>query len=406
MRILITTRGSAGHVLPLAPFGHAARRAGHEVLVAAQRQHTDNVARTGLPHAPVDDADQLELQARLPEFVKLPVDEANQGVISEFFARIDTTAALPGLCAIVEDFRPDLILRESWEYASTLVADLYDIPVMRVALCLAALDAATNELAAPALDVFRAQLGLPPDPTAARLNATPLLTMLPGTLDAGEPLGGVRRFRPADPILSVRDTAPLPQWWPGNDDPIVSFSLGSVAGQPHMPYFPALYRMAIDELSSLPIRLLVTVGDHPDPDELGPLPANVHAARWVPQEAVLPHAAAVVVHGGFGSTLGALSHGVPMAVLPLFSADQWANAEAVERAGAGVALVGDGPGRLVFDLPDGHAMGALGATVERLLNDPSPRRHARRIAAEIGALPTVDAAVDAFEDLAGVGASR
>ena len=36
MRVLLTTRGSSGHVTPLAPFGHALLRAGHEVLVAAQ----------------------------------------------------------------------------------------------------------------------------------------------------------------------------------------------------------------------------------------------------------------------------------------------------------------------------------------------------------------------------------
>jgi hypothetical protein len=56
LRILLSTRGSAGHVLPLVPFGHAARRAGHDVLVVAQRQHAANVARTGLPLALVDEA--------------------------------------------------------------------------------------------------------------------------------------------------------------------------------------------------------------------------------------------------------------------------------------------------------------------------------------------------------------
>jgi UDP:flavonoid glycosyltransferase YjiC (YdhE family) len=46
-------------------------------------------------------------------------------------------------------------------------------------------------------------------------------------------------------------------------------------------------------------------------------------------------AAAVVCHGGYGSTLGALRHGVPLVVMPLFSSDQWVNAAAVARAGAG-----------------------------------------------------------------------
>ena len=48
MRILLTTRGSAGHVTPLVPFGHAALRARHEVLVATQGQHVVPGAQRGV----------------------------------------------------------------------------------------------------------------------------------------------------------------------------------------------------------------------------------------------------------------------------------------------------------------------------------------------------------------------
>src|SRR5215210_1027689 len=53
MRVLLTTRGSAGHLLPLVPFGQACVRLGHEVLVAAQRQNEAHVERTGLRFSPV-----------------------------------------------------------------------------------------------------------------------------------------------------------------------------------------------------------------------------------------------------------------------------------------------------------------------------------------------------------------
>jgi UDP:flavonoid glycosyltransferase YjiC (YdhE family) len=402
MRILLTTRGSAGHVLPLAPFGHAARRAGHEVLIAAQRQHERNVGRTGLPHAAVDDPDQVEWRERMPEFMGMTVDDANCAMVAEFFARIDTTAALPGLRSIVEAFRPDIIVRETWEYASTLVAELHDIPIVRVALGLASMDAWSNDLAAPALDALRERSGLPPDPESSRLHASPLLTMMPAPLDCGDPLADVRRFRESDPVLTLRDSAPLPQWWPGNDDPLVYLSLGSVAGAPHMPFFPALYRMAIDELSAMDIRLLVTIGDQRDPGALGPVPDNVHVARWVPQEAVLPHAAAAIVHGGYGSTRGALAHGVPLIVLPLFSIDQWANADAVRRAGAGIALTADRETRLVLDLPNGDVIQELAPALRRLLADPAPHRRAGEVAAGMAALPPVDAAIDQLQDTVGV----
>jgi hypothetical protein len=48
-----------------------------------------------------------------------------------------------------------------------------------------------------------------------------------------------------------------------------------------------------------------------------------------PCDAVLPHAALVVCHGGSGSTFGALAAGVPLVIWPLF-ADQFRNGRAVQ----------------------------------------------------------------------------
>jgi UDP:flavonoid glycosyltransferase YjiC (YdhE family) len=112
----------------------------------------------------------------------------------------------------------------------------------------------------------------------------------------------------------------------------------------------------------------------------------------VPQDEVLHRAAAVVTHGGHGSTLGALAHGVPLVVLPLFALDQWFNAEAVARAGAGVALDGERDTRLPIELPGEQTLAGLRPAVEHLLNDRAPRAAARRVADEMAALPGVDEA--------------
>ena len=120
----------------------------------------------------------------------------------------------------------------------------------------------------------------------------------------------------------------------------------------------------------------------------------------MPQDEVLHRAAAVVTHGGLGSTLGALAHGVPLVVLPLFSLDQWFNAAAVARAGAGVALDAERHTRRAVDLPDAATLAALRPAVEHVLTDPAPRRAAQAIAEEIRALPPVEAAVPALEKLA------
>jgi UDP:flavonoid glycosyltransferase YjiC (YdhE family) len=394
MRILLTTRGSAGHVMPLAPFGLAAQRAGHLVLVAAQRQHELNVARTGLPFTLTDDPDPAVFAGMQPRLQRMGIEEANDAMVAEYFARHDTAAMLPGLREIAETWEPDVIVREVWEYGSTLVADLYDIPIVRVGLGLACVEERSIALAAPAVDAARAEAGLAADPAGDRMRDTPLYTMMPAALDKpGSAPPAIRRFRQAEPVLTTRDSAPLPDWWPATGDPLVYLSLGSVAGKPHMTYFPALYRRAIDALAPLPIRVLITLGDAPDPRALGPLPPNVHVERWVPQEAVLPHTSVAISHGGYGSTLGALAHGVPLVVLPLFSMDQWVNAEAVARVGAGVALGADHSSRAVLDLPDAPTLDGLAPAVMRLLADGAARGRAGEIAASMAALPPVEAAI-------------
>lgn len=85
-------------------------------------------------------------------------------------------------------------------------------------------------------------------------------------------------------------------------------------------------------------------------------------------------------HGGFGSTLRSLRHGLPLVVVPLFSTDQWANAGAVQRVGAGLALDRDRATRSVLGLPDSETMSGLTAAVERVLTEPSNTRAAARMA--------------------------
>ena len=155
-----------------------------------------------------------------------------------------------------------------------------------------------------------------------------------------------------------------------------------------MGFFPDLYRAAIDALAGLPVRLLVTIGRDRDPAELGPVPANVRVERWVPQADLMPHVAAMVCHGGSGTVTMGLAGGVPMAVVPLFADQPW-NAERVDAIGAGIALNG-GPEAAIAGLRD---------AVVRLTGDPSYRSKAQRVAAEMRALPPVDAAVGVVRGL-------
>ena len=219
---------------------------------------------------------------------------------------------------------------------------------------------------------------------------------MPAGLDGAE--ATAHRF--AHPRTEISSPLP-PGWWPADrHGPLVYLSFGSVTAGEHLPFFPALYRAAIDALAPLPVRVLLTVGEDRDLTELGPIAPNVHVERWVAQDALLPHVAVAVNHGGYGSTLGALRHGVPLVVVPLFSGDQFVNATAVARAGAGLALDDDAAGRGALELLAPATLGRLGDAVGRLLADAAYRDAAAGIAAEMGALPPVDAAVDLFVEMA------
>ncbi|MGH2991751.1 MAG: glycosyltransferase [Solirubrobacterales bacterium] len=398
MKVLLTTRGSAGHLGPLAPFAHACMRAGHKVLVAAQRQNEANVTRAGLEFAPVDDPPEEEWMPLMGRFAELDIATANDLMISKFFAGIDLRAELAGLREIVESRRPDVILRESWEFGSTLVAEYYEIPIVRVGLALAGVEELTVQLAAEEVDEARRLMALPEDPAGQRLRDSPYFTTMPEALE--DPAAVVpertHRFR----FGASEAAGPLPGWWPGNDDPLVYVTFGSVAAGAHLPFYPELYRAAVDALALLPARILVTVGDATrDLAELGELPPNVHVEIWVPHDDVAARADVIVCHGGYGSTLGALAHGAPLVVLPLFSTDQLANGEAAARAGAGFCLDAGWDTRSALGLPTVEAIEALHGAVERVLDDPAYRLRAQRVAESMRKLPPIDSSVEVLEEI-------
>jgi UDP:flavonoid glycosyltransferase YjiC (YdhE family) len=223
----------------------------------------------------------------------------------------------------------------------------------------------------------------------------------------GLPVRTVHRFRyeaAAPPATAGPDDGgdgegggALPAPWGDPAAPLVYASFGTVAAT-MPPLFPALYRAVVDALAELPARLLLTLGEPGDPAALGPLPANVHAERFRRQHDVMPHAAAVIGHGGFGTTLTGLAHGVPQVVLPLFAVDQRQNAVAVARTGAGRWIDGLAPGA---GLPDPAVLTAgLPDAVTAVVTEPAYGERARAVADEMASLPAPSAAVALLEGLA------
>jgi UDP:flavonoid glycosyltransferase YjiC (YdhE family) len=233
--------------------------------------------------------------------------------------------------------------------------------------------------AASAVDTHRQSLGLARDPSGESMLRESALSLFPPSFDFSDSeQASVKRFRaPREP------SQPLPAWWGARGGPLVYVTLGTVAGG--LDEDQAAYRCVLEAASTLPVRVLLTIGKKLALEALGELPTNVHVERFVPQDDVLPHAAAVVCHGGSGTVLGALAAGVPMVVTPLF-ADQPDNAARVQATGAGLALA-------TRDASVDETRRAL----SRVLDEPAFRSAAQRMAAEIAALAPICDAPAEFE---------
>ncbi len=389
MRVLVSTTAGSGHFGPAVPFARACQAAGHDVAVAAPVSFAGEVRAAGFDHLPFADAPPELMGPVFARLESMTFDDANDLVLHEVFGRLDARAALPGLVRIVDDWHPDLVLRDPAEFGSLAAARSAGVPHATVAIGVSAvLDHLVSAVPAP-LAELDAVAGLPDGACAAAVRAAPTLTSVPALLDreaapASVATGPVHRFR--DESLVSRHSS-LPGPWGDPSQPLVYVTFGSVAAA--LGAFAALYPAVLAAFADQPVRLLLTTGRGVDPAELTPVPTNARVERWWPQRDVLPAASVVVGHGGFGTTMGALAAGVPQVVVPLFAVDQRVNAEHVEAAGAGLHLRG-GPAA-VDVLPD---------AVARLLAEPTYRDAARTVAHAVADLPPVSAAVPTIERIA------
>lgn len=385
MRVLFTSLRHASHFLPLVPFIEACSKKGVDVAVAAPSDLDEHVKRTGAKFFPFGHPGDEGLRPIWAKLRDTPEERQGAIVIGEIFAGICASAALPGLMKTIEEFQPTVLVREPQEYAGLLAAEKAGVPHARVAITARVNEGQWFDLAMPALDAHRKAMELELDPSGEQLRRETTFTSFPPSLEAPDAgRESVKRFR-----STRRDAVPLPVFWPGREGPFVYVTLGTVMG--NMDESRSLFGVVLDGVRDLPIRVLLTIGKDLPIDALGALPPNVHVERFVPQDDVIPHAAAVLFHGGSGTMLGTAAAGVPMVVLPMF-ADQPQNAERVAAVGAGIALAKRGA------TPEG-----IREALQRVLADDSFRSVARRLAAEIASLPLMDEVVPELERLASAG---
>jgi UDP:flavonoid glycosyltransferase YjiC (YdhE family) len=387
VRVLFASTRGTGHFNPLVAFIEACVRGGHEVMVAGPPPLAATVERAGYRFWEGAEPPEDELGATWGRVPTVSPEEANEIVIGEIFAGLNVRAMLPSLEAACEEWQPDALIREEAEFASAIAAERHGVPQARVGVSLAGLEGMALEFAGAGLDEHHRGI-------ADRIWASPYLTFVPAGLEDTQRALPPITHRFSDPAAGAQGE-PLPDWWSGDSRPLVYVSFGSVVGT--MPVAGALYAAVYEAAAELPARVLLTLGQ-PDADieALGPAPANLRVERWVAPADVLAQADAVVSHGGFGTTLGAVAAGLPLVVVPLFG-DQPDNARRVETVRAGVVLWPD---------PDGPPMpirasidpAPLREAVATVLEDQAYRRVASGLAAEMAGLPPADEALGLLMD--------
>jgi rhamnosyltransferase subunit B len=248
-------------------------------------------------------------------------------------------------------------------------------------------DAAGYALVAPSLNRVRAALGLSPVRRLFRWWLSPdlVIGLFPGWYAAPQPdwppqlcLAGFGRFDGTAQRALPEDVRMFCE----RGAPPIAFTLGT--GMTHAAGF---FRAAVAACERLGAPgLLLTKYPHLVPARL---PPRVRHCAFAPFRQLLPLCAAVVHHGGIGTTAAALEAGCPQLILP-HAWDQPDNAARVARLGAGLAL---GPRR--------RSSGHMSRALARLIA-PEFRNRCRAIANRAAGADGFELAADWVVQLAKV----
>lgn len=371
LRIAIWTLPEPGHLTPTLRIAGTLQERGHDVRFIAPPPMRERISTAGFPVVPwFDDRYDDAWTQRTTEGSVV----RRRRAITERYAGI--AAALrrgDGTAVELDRFAPDVVVADVNEPLIGFLAHRRGIPVVVLNTSLpqtsdpgvpplrATGTARTDRLGRLATDLawrrfraervlgaalarplgaeppyrlterFAADIGLTPHDLDRRtvfypqLRHRPELVLCPEAFDLPRPHRPLRYYvesmRPGSPVAA--DPLPLP---PG-DAPLVYCSLGTqrYRGDETPAFFRAVVTAFRDRADR---RVLLSLGRHLTPAELGPLPDHIVACPSVPQVAVLGHTSAMVTHGGLGTVKECITAGVPMVVLPL-AVDQEGNAARV-----------------------------------------------------------------------------
>lgn len=385
MRMLFSFAGGNGHLQPLVPIARVAANAGHTVAFAGQSAMVSAIEAAGFTAFATGGTTFSATNERLP---LLTVDRAREDRdLREGFAKRLARERVGALLALCNTWQPDLLVCDEIDFGAMIAAEKLGMPYASV-LVIAAGSFVRQEVVGAALNTVRAAFALPPDPDLAMLSRYLVISPFPpGYRDPAFPLPATAHaIRPLTLGSAPLQTAPA---WPLHlpNAPLVYFTLGTVFNVESGD----LFERVLAGLREQPVNVIATVGRELDPALFGPQPPHLQLAQYIPQAELLPHCAAVISHGGSGSVMGALAHGLPMVLLPM-GADQPLNAERCVALGVAAAL------DAVAATPQ-----AISAALTTILADATYRRQAERLRDEIATLPEPTYALALLEQLAAEG---
>jgi UDP:flavonoid glycosyltransferase YjiC (YdhE family) len=401
MRVLFSTQPLSSHWHQLVPLARALESAGHEVAFASTPGFCPSIEATGFRsyRAGADETEEEAKQIR-EQIGKAEGRATTVPVLKYVFWGIRADRMLPDMLAIINDWHPQVVVREHSELAGCVAAERAGIPH------------ATYQLSAPVpwfmhtveepLNRLLASVGLPPGTPGKPADMLyRYLLLYPRPSSLWNPEVSVPATKHAFRYIGFNQSGEeaLPEW---------IAELGEREERPEAPVKrrPTVYatlgtawNVRTDILSAIleglreePINLILTVGRNRDPMEFGEQPAHVHIERYIPQTMLLPHCDLVVTHGGSGTVLDALSLGLPMVIIPI-AADQPVNAQRC--AELGVARIVTPEGRTEHELAQ-----EIREATRALVHDPAYRERAQRLQKEMEALPGLEYPVALLETLA------
>jgi UDP:flavonoid glycosyltransferase YjiC (YdhE family) len=363
MRILFSSTPQHGHLLPALPLARAFRDRGDDVAVITSASFGPLFAAEGITLLPVGP----EISELLVEAARLAgVDDPTvpePAVAAELFAgaRIDLTA--DAAVAAAREFGPDLIVAEATDYVGPLVAAALEVPYARLAFGPPIPAQFTDVFDAVAERRYKARGLAAPKPT---WYLDPCPEVLRGP-DWQAPEGRLPLRPEAHRGPGTTDTAATTSAG-GGARPRILLSFGTHFAAPEV------LRPIVDALSAR-ADLVVTLGLAADAADYGDGFDHVEFVGFTPLAELLDGIDLVVTHGGAGTTLGTLSRGLPMVVVPQ-GADQFIQAGAVAGSRTGVAV-----------MPPAGAE-AVAEAVDSVLDSAEYRDNARRAAEQIAAMPS------------------